>query len=321
MSTGGNTGPGLPYLYYHPTGCVKYVSASIVNSHSSMIGFIGGTGLYDLPGLRNVRHERIRGPFGRPSDEVLTGELEGQPLAFLPRHGRGHVLPPHLINYRANIDALKRLGVTDVVSLSAVGSLREDLSPGTFVLVDQFVDRTRTRTASFFGEGLVAHVGMAEPVCARVGTALERAAGAAGIALRRGGTYLVIDGPQFSTRAESVIYRQWGCDVIGMTNMPEARLAREAELCYATVAMVTDWDCWHPRHGSVTIPEILAVLEANGGRARDLIRGVAPLLASHEAPCAHGCDRALDSAVLTAPDVRDPGMVERLDTVAGRVLH
>ena len=284
-----------------------------------MLGFIGGTGLYDLPGLRNVRHERVPSPFGRPSDDVLLGELDGQPLAFLPRHGRGHVVPPHLINYRANIDVFKRLGVTDVVSLSAVGSLREDLPPGTFVLVDQFVDRTRARVSSFFGEGLVAHVGMAEPVCARLGDALEEAAAVSGAPPRRGGSYIVIDGPQFSTRAESRIYRQWGCDVIGMTNMPEARLAREAELCYATVAMVTDWDCWHPDHGSVTIPEILAVLAANGDRARDLARRVAPFLAEHP-ECPHGCDHALDSAILTAPGARDPEMVTKLDAVAGRVL-
>jgi len=286
-----------------------------------MLGFIGGTGLYDLPGLRNARRERVPSPFGNPSDDVLLGELGGQALAFLPRHGRGHVVPPHLINYRANLDVLKRVGVTDVISLSAVGSLREDLPPGTFVLVDQFVDRTRARVSSFFGEGLVAHVGMAHPVCSRVGAALEQAAVASGAALRRGGTYLVIDGPQFSTLAESTIYRQWGCDVIGMTNLPEAKLAREAELCYATVAMVTDWDCWHPEHGSVTIPEIMAVLAANGDRARDLVRRVAPLLAQHPSPCQHGCDRSLDFAVLTAPEARDPALVKRLEAVAGRVLR
>ena len=286
-----------------------------------MLGFIGGTGLYDLPGLRNARRERVSSPFGSPSDDVLLGELDGQTLAFLPRHGRGHVVPPHLINFRANLDALKRIGVTDVISLSAVGSLREDLPPGTFVLVDQFVDRTRARVTSFFGEGLVAHVGMAHPVCSRIGAALEQAAVASGTPLRRGGTYLVIDGPQFSTFAESTIYRQWGCDVIGMTNLPEAKLAREAELCYATVAMVTDWDCWHPEHGSVTIPEIMAVLSANGDRARDLVRRVAPLLANHPSPCPHGCDRSLDFAVLTSPEARDPELVKRLEVVAGRVLH
>jgi 5'-methylthioadenosine phosphorylase len=286
-----------------------------------MLGFIGGTGLYDLPGLKDARRERIPSPFGQPSDDVLLGELDGQPLAFLPRHGRGHVIPPHLINFRANLDVLKRLGVTDVISLSAVGSLREDLPPGTFVLVDQFVDRTRSRISSFFGEGLVAHVGMAHPVCARIGNALEAAGRASGTPLHRGGTYIVIDGPQFSTFAESTIYRQWGCDVIGMTNLPEAKLAREAELCYATVAMVTDWDCWHPGHGSVTIPQIMAVLEANGDRARDLVRRVAPLLADHPASCPHGCDRSLDSAILTGPEARDPELVDRLDAVAGRVLR
>jgi 5'-methylthioadenosine phosphorylase len=286
-----------------------------------MLGFIGGTGLYDLPGLQDRRHERVQSSFGDPSDAVLLGELDGQTLAFLPRHGRGHVVPPHLINYRANLDVFKRIGVTDVISLSAVGSLREDLPPGTFVLVDQFVDRTRARISSFFGAGLVAHVGMAHPVCARVGDALEHAAAASGTPLRRGGTYLVIDGPQFSTYAESTIYRQWGCDVIGMTNLPEAKLAREAELCYATVAMVTDWDCWHPEHGSVTIPEIMAVLQSNGDRARDLVRRVAPLLADHPSPCQHGCDRSLDFAVLTAPDARDPELVRKLEAVAGRVLR
>jgi 5'-methylthioadenosine phosphorylase len=286
-----------------------------------MLGFIGGTGLYDLPGLKNARRERVPSPFGRPSDDVLLGELDGQTLAFLPRHGRGHVVPPHQINYRANLDVLKRLGVTDVISLSAVGSLREDLPPGTFVLVDQFVDRTRSRIATFFGQGLVAHVGMAHPVCARVGDALEQAGLDSGAPLRRGGSYIVIDGPQFSTLAESTIYRQWGCDVIGMTNLPEAKLAREAELCYGTVAMVTDWDCWHPDHGTVTIPDIMAVLEANGDRARDLVRRVAPLLAEHPDPCPHGCDRSLDFAILTSPEARDPAMVKQLDAVAGRVLH
>jgi len=286
-----------------------------------VLGFIGGTGLYDLPGLRNIRYQPVQSAFGRPSDDILLGELDGQPLAFLPRHGRGHRIPPHLINYRANLDALKRLGVTDVISLSAVGSLREDLPPGTFVLVDQFVDRTRARESSFFGEGLVAHVGMAHPVCSRLGDALEETAASTDLPVRRGGSYLVIDGPQFSTLAESQIYRQWGCDVIGMTNLPEAKLAREAELCYATVAMVTDWDCWHPDHGTVSIPEIMAVLQANGDRARDLVRRVAPLLATHPSPCADGCDRALDSAVLTAPEARDAKMVERLDAIAGRVLR
>ena len=286
----------------------------------SVIGIVGGTGLYDLDGLTEQQWVRVDSPFGTPSDELLFGRLGDQRIVFLPRHGRGHRIPPHEINFLANIDALKRAGATSVISVSAVGSLKPELPPGTFVIVDQFVDRTRSRVSSFFGEGLVAHVGMAEPVCGRLGNALESAGAEAGAPPRRGGTYLVIDGPQFSTRAESLIYRQWGCDVIGMTNMPEAKLAREAELCYATVAMVTDWDCWHPEHGSVTIPEIMAVLSANTGRARDLVQRVAPRLATHDTPCPHGCDRALDSAILTAPDARDPEMVERLNAVAGRVL-
>jgi 5'-methylthioadenosine phosphorylase len=225
-----------------------------------------------------------------------------------------------LIDYRANIDALKRVGVTDLLSLSAVGSLREDLPPGTFVLVDQFIDRTRQRAGSFFGNGLVAHVDFAQPVCSRMGDAITAAAAGGGYGLRRGGTYLVIEGPQFSTLAESRLYRQWGCDVIGMTNQPEARLAREAELCYATVAMVTDYDCWHPSHGHVSVPEILAVLGANAERARDLVRRTVPLLSPHPASCSQGCDRALETAIMTSPGARDPGLVAKLDAVAGRVL-
>jgi 5'-methylthioadenosine phosphorylase len=286
-----------------------------------MLGIIGGSGIYQLEGLRDTRWQRVESPFGWPSDEVLLGTLDGQALAFLPRHGRGHRIPPSEINFRANLDVLKRLGVTDVISLSAVGSLCEDLAPGTFVLVDQFIDRTIERSRSFFGRGLVAHVSLAHPVCSRLGDALEAAAGQAAIPCRRGGTYLVIEGPQFSTQAESRLYRQWGCDVIGMTNMPEARLAREAELCYATVAMVTDYDCWHPGHGHVTVPEILAVMHANAGRARELVRRGAPLLRDHPAPCPAGCDRALDTAIVTAPEARDAGVVARLDAVAGRVLR
>lgn len=285
-----------------------------------MLGIIGGSGLYQLEGLRDTRWERIQSPFGWPSDELLRGELDGQPLVFLPRHGRGHRIPPTEINFRANIDALKRAGVTDVVSLSAVGSLREDLAPGTFVVVDQFVDRTFARAKSFFGRGLVAHVSMAHPVCSRLGDALGRAAAAAGVACRRGGTYLVMEGPQFSTRAESELYRGWHCDVIGMTNMPEAKLAREAELCYATVAMVTDYDCWHPAHGEVTVDQVVAVLNANATQARELIRRVAPLLRERPEHCPAGCDRALDSAILTPPEARDPGVAARLDAVASRVL-
>ena len=285
-----------------------------------VVGIIGGSGLYDLPGLEKVEWRRIDSPFGRPSDEVMFAELGGQRLVFLPRHGRGHRLPPSDLNYRANIDVLKRAGATEILSLSAVGSLREDLPPGTFVIVDQFVDRTFARVKSFFGPGLVAHVSMADPVCRRLGDALEAAAGGAGIDVRRGGTYLAMEGPQFSSRAESEIYRQWGCHVIGMTNMPEAKLAREAELCYATVAMVTDFDCWHPDHDHVTVETVIRVLLSNAEKAQSLVRATVPHLAGRGHRCPAGCHTALDSAIITAPAARDPGMVESLDAVAGRLL-
>ena len=277
--------------------------------------------MYQLEGLRKARRERVRSPFGEPSDDILLGELESGPVAFLPRHGRGHRIAPSEINYRANVDALKRVGVTDLVSLSAVGSLREDLPPGTFTIVDQFIDRTVRREGTFFERGVVAHVSMAAPVCRRLGDVLGEACGALGLAHRRGGTYLVIEGPQFSTGAESGLFRQWGADVIGMTNLPEARLAREAELCYASVGMVTDYDCWHPEHGHVTVPEILAVMHANADRARALVEHVAPALATHPSACPAGCDRALDAAIVTPPGSRDAAVVARLDAVAGRVLH
>jgi 5'-methylthioadenosine phosphorylase len=267
-----------------------------------------------------VAWRRIESPFGRTSDEFCFGTLDGQKVVFLPRHGRGHVLPPTAINFRANIDALKRCGVTDILSLSAVGSLREDLAPGDFVVIDQFVDRTFAREKSFFGPGCVAHVSMAQPVCGRIGDAVAAVAPNAGIAAKRGGTYLVMEGPQFSTLAESELYRSWKCDLIGMTNMPEAKLAREAEICYATVAMVTDYDCWHPGHEAVTVEMILSVLNANAERARALVRQVAPLLAEHQGRCRQGCDHALEHALITAPEARDPTLLARLDAVAGRVL-
>ncbi|MEE8363466.1 MAG: S-methyl-5'-thioadenosine phosphorylase, partial [Dehalococcoidia bacterium] len=241
-------------------------------------------------------------------------------VVFLPRHGRGHRLPPTAINFRANIDALKRAGVTDVLSFSAVGSLREDLAPGAFVIVDQFIDRTFARAKTFFGTGLAAHVSMARPVCARLGDAVEAAARGTGLPVTRGGTYITMEGPQFSTLAESLLYRSWGCDVIGMTNMPEAKLAREAELCYATVAMVTDFDTWHDGHDDVTVEMIVKVLSGNAEKAASLARGVLPALQGRETPCPGGCDRALDSAVITAPDRRDPQLAARLSAVAGRVL-
>ena len=292
-------------------------------SHSDappVIGIIGGSGLYDIPGLRATEWRRVDSPFGAPSDELLFGEIDGQRVVFLPRHGRGHRIPPSEINFRANIDALKRVGITEIISVSAVGSLAEDLAPGTFVLADQFVDRTFAREKSFFGTGLVAHVSMAHPVCARVGDALEEAGRGLGLPLGRGGAYLVMEGPQFSTMAESELYRSWGCDVIGMTNMPEAKLAREAEMCYATVAMVTDYDCWHEAHDNVTVEQVIKVLLENADKARALIAATVPALAGRRAPCAMGCHRALDNALITAPEARDPAMAARLEAVAGRVL-
>jgi 5'-methylthioadenosine phosphorylase len=284
------------------------------------IGIIGGSGVYDIDGLTHKRWQKVASPFGEPSDELLFGDLNGQPMVFLPRHGRGHRIPPSEINFRANIDVLKRCGVTDVVSVSAVGSLKEGLPPGTFVIVDQFIDRTFAREKSFFGTGLVAHVSMAHPVCRRLGDHLELAAREAGISVARGGTYLAMEGPQFSTLAESELYRFWNCDVIGMTNMPEAKLAREAEMCYATVAMVTDYDCWHPGHDAVTVDAIVKVLLANADHARTLVKAVAPKLGSDPKAWQCNCRSALQFALITAPEARDPAMVQRLGAVAGRVL-
>ena len=286
-----------------------------------VIGIIGGSGLYDIDGLTDRRWQAVETPFGAPSDEILLGELGGQQLAFLPRHGRGHATPPGEINFRANIDALKRVGATEILSLSAVGSLDEALEPGTFVLVDQFIDRTFQRIKTFFGTGLVAHVSMADPVCPRLGDALEEAAAGLDIEIKRGGTYVAIDGPQFSSRAESFLYRQWGAEVIGMTNMPEAKLAREAEMCYATVAMVTDYDCWHPGHDDVTVEAVITVLQENAANARALVGAVVPLLAGRRSACRAGCHTVLDTALITPPEARDPELAARLDAVAGRVLR
>jgi 5'-methylthioadenosine phosphorylase len=289
-------------------------------SITPVIGLIGGSGLYDIDGLEEREWRRVQTPWGEPSDALLFGRLAGVRCVFLPRHGRGHPTPPSDLNYRANIDALKRSGVTEIISLSAVGSLREDLPPGHFVIVDQFIDRTFARQKSFFGTGCVAHVSVAHPVCPRLGDALEAAAQGLSLPVTRGGSYLVMEGPQFSTRAESELYRQWGCSVIGMTNMPEAKLAREAELCYATVAMVTDFDCWHPDHDHVTVDQVVKVLFANADRARALVRAVVPGLGARRAPCPAGCDRALDNAIITAPEMRDPALLAKLDAVAGRLL-
>ncbi len=286
-----------------------------------VIGIVGGSGLYEISGLEEKEWRKVETPWGDPSDELLFGRLAGVRCVFLPRHGRGHPLSPTHLNYRANIDALKRSGVTDVLSLSAVGSLREDLPPGHFVIVDQFIDRSFARQKSFFGDGCVAHVSMAHPVCPRLGDALEDAAHGLGLPVTRGGTYLVMEGPQFSTKAESELYRNWGCSVIGMTNMPEAKLAREAELCYATVAMVTDYDCWHPDHDHVTVDAVVKVLLGNAGKARELVKSVVPKLGERRGPCPAGCDRALEHAIITAPERRSPELLVKLDAVAGRVLR
>src|SRR6202048_4758746 len=286
-----------------------------------VIGIIGGSGLYQIDGLADIEWRRVESPFGAASDEFCFGTLDGQPVVFVPRHGRGHVLPPSEINFRANIDALKRCGVTQIVSLSAVGSLREGLAPGDFVVIDQFIDRTFARAKSFFGTGCVAHVSLWDPVCGRIGDALVATGTRAGMTLKRGGTYLVMEGPQFSTLAESELYRSWNCDVIGMTNMPEAKLAREAEICYATVAMVTDYDCWHPGHDAVTVDLIVGVLLANVEKAKALVRRVVPALSIHSGPCRQGCQQALDHALITAPERRDPEVLARLDAVARRMLR
>jgi 5'-methylthioadenosine phosphorylase len=291
-----------------------------VDKQAPVLGIIGGSGVYDIDGLTNKRWQKVASTFGEPSDELLFGELNGQQMVFLPRHGRGHRIPPSQINFRANVDAFKRAGVTDVVSVSAVGSLKEGLPPGTFVIVDQFIDRTFAREKSFFGTGLVAHVSMAHPVCRRLGDHLERAAREAGISVSRGGTYLAMEGPQFSSLAESELYRSWNCDVIGMTNMPEAKLAREAEMCYATVAMVTDYDCWHPGHDAVTVDAIVKVLLANADHARTLVKAVAPKLKADASASQCACRSALQFALITAPEARDPVVMQRLDAVAGRVL-
>ncbi|MGV3634405.1 MAG: S-methyl-5'-thioadenosine phosphorylase [Pseudorhodoplanes sp.] len=287
---------------------------------TSVLGIIGGSGIYDLPGLENVREERVQSPWGEPSGALRIGTMAGLPVVFLPRHDKGHRLSPSDINYRANIDALKRAGVTDLVSLSACGSFKETLPPGTFVLVDQFVDRTYKRESSFFGKGLVAHVSMAHPVSPNLRNSIDEAARAEGIAAVRDGTYVCIEGPQFSTLAESLTYQQLGYSVIGMTNMPEAKLAREAEICYATVAMVTDFDCWHPDHDAVTVQDIIAVLTANAEKAKRLVARLARDFPRQHEPCPIGSDRALDSALITAPEARDPALVQKLDAVAGRIL-
>src|SRR5947199_2704938 len=286
----------------------------------AVLGIIGGSGIYDLPGLENAREEAIKSPWGEPSAPLRCGTIDGLPIVFLPRHDRGHRLSPSDINYRANIDVLKRAGVTDLISLSACGSFKEELPPGTFVLVDQFIDRTYKRESSFFGKGCVAHVSMAHPVSPRLRIHLAAAAEAEGIAVARGGTYVCMEGPQFSTFAESTTYQNLGYSVIGMTNMPEAKLAREAEICYATVAMVTDFDCWHPDHDAVTVQDIIRVLTTNADKAKGLVGRLARDFPREHEPCPIGSDRALDTALITSPEARDKTLLRKLDAVAGRVL-
>ncbi len=288
---------------------------------ASILGIIGGSGFYNLPGIENAHWETVTGPWGTPSDQILFADIDGLPIRFLPRHGRGHKISPTDINYRANIDAMKRAGVTDLVSISACGSFREHLAPGVFVLVDQFIDRTFAREKSFFGSGLIAHVSVADPVSPLLVDELERAIKAESIQYQRGGTYLAMEGPQFSTRAESLLYKSWGCDVIGMTNMPEAKLAREAEICYATVAMVTDYDCWHADHAAVDVAAVIKVMTGNTAAAQRLVLTLARAFPRQHPPCPIGSDTALSVALITAPEARDPAILAKLDAVAGRVLN
>ena len=286
-----------------------------------ILGVIGGSGVYEIDGLKNKQWKKVNSSFGEPSDELLFGELNGHQMVFLPRHGRGHIIPPSEVNYRANIDALKRSGVSEILSVSAVGSLREDLKPGMFVIVDQFIDRTIARKKSFFGQGLVAHVSMANPVCHRLGNHVESSAKDIGINVVRGGTYIAMEGPQFSSIAESELYRSWGCDVVGMTNMPEAKLAKEAEMCYVSVAMVTDYDCWHTEHDNVSVDAMIKVLMANAENAKSLVENASSVIVSDESSNQCDCKFSLENAIITAPDSRDQGLIKKLDAVAGRLLN
>jgi len=286
----------------------------------TVLGIVGGSGLYEIPGLANASWKRVDSPWGAPSDDILFAEIEGLPIRFLPRHGRGHRISPTHINYRANIDCMKRAGVTDLISVSACGSLKEEYAPGHFVVVDQFIDRTFQREKSFFGSGCVAHVSVADPISPLLADALLAAATAEKIPVSKGGTYLVMEGPQFSTRAESELYRSWGCSVIGMTNMPEAKLAREAEICYATLAMVTDYDCWHEEHAEVDVPSVIAVMKDNTEKAQRLVLNLARAFPKEHPHCPIGSDRALEVAIITPPEKRDPDLLAKLDAIAGRVL-
>jgi len=292
-----------------------------MSNSKPILGIIGGSGVYEIDGLKNKRWKKVPSSFGEPSDELLFGELSGQKMVFLPRHGRGHRIPPSEINYRANIDALKRAGVTDLISVSAVGSLKEELKPGMFVIVDQFIDRTFARKKSFFSSGLVAHVSMANPVCNRLGNHIQRTAKSIGIEVVRGGIYIAMEGPQFSSIAESELYRSWGCDVVGMTNMPEAKLAREAEICYVSVAMVTDYDCWHTEHENVSVDAMIKVLNDNADNARSLVKSASSVIFSDHSSSECDCKFSLENAIITSPEVRDKELVKKLDAVAGRLLN
>ena len=292
-----------------------------MSNSKPILGIIGGSGVYEIDGLKNKQWKKVPSSFGEPSDELLFGELNGQKMVFLPRHGRGHRIPPSEINYRANIDALKRVGVTDLISVSAVGSLKEELEPGMFVIVDQFIDRTFARKKSFFSSGLVAHVSMANPVCSRLGNHIQSTAKSIGIEVVRGGIYIAMEGPQFSSIAESELYRSWGCDVVGMTNMPEAKLAREAEICYVSVAMVTDYDCWHTEHENVSVDAMIKVLNNNADNARSLVKSSSSVIFSDHSSSECDCKFSLENAIITSPEVRDKELVKKLNAVAGRLLN
>ena len=292
-----------------------------MSNSKPILGIIGGSGVYEIDGLKNKQWKKVPSSFGEPSDELLFGELNGQKMVFLPRHGRGHRIPPSEINYRANIDALKRVGVTDLISVSAVGSLKEELEPGMFVIVDQFIDRTFARKKSFFSSGLVAHVSMAKPVCSRLGNHIQSTAKSIGIEVVRGGIYIAMEGPQFSSIAESELYRSWGCDVVGMTNMPEAKLAREAEICYVSVAMVTDYDCWHTEHENVSVDAMIKVLNNNADNARSLVKSSSSVIFSDHSSSECDCKFSLENAIITSPEVRDKELVKKLNAVAGRLLN
>ena len=286
-----------------------------------VLGVIGGSGVYEIDGLQNKRWKKVSSSFGEPSDELLFGDLNGQEMVFLPRHGRGHRIPPSEINYRANIDALKRAGVTELISVSAVGSLKEELKPGMFVIIDQFIDRTFARKKSFFSSGLVAHVSMANPVCNRLGNHIQSTAKSIGLEVVRGGIYIAMEGPQFSSIAESELYRSWGCDVVGMTNMPEAKLAREAEICYVSVAMVTDYDCWHTEHENVSVDAMIKVLNDNADNARSLINSASSVIFSDHLSSECDCKFSLENSIITTPEARDKELVKKLDAIAGRLLN